>query len=491
MILALMLVSQVLLSGFVFFWLSSQYNNQKQILSEELKDMYVESRNEILDTLIIERLIMPFSGDSLKASTLYKQKETSPYNRDSLHMSVFFDSKPDSTRNKKATYSITVMDSAVILPGQSGEIDHFPLKLNELLLRSTKLFMFESSDTLSEGSTLRVVLRDLIDSTLFKEKFEARLDKQALGVTLDWQDSLFDTIQKHPSNILLIYDGNADNLPMAVIKNYRLYLLKTISPQIVFVFVLLLITAIAFYLSYKSLRKQILLNHLRSDFVSNLTHELKTPVATVKVALESLRKYNSKNDPEQTAEYLRMSSLEMDRLDGLISKVLNHALLEDDTGYVNAERIDLTALIQEVIHRLEPRLIAEKALIKFEEKAEVFIRADRLLCEGILINLIDNSMKYCDKDAEINIHLKTSDKEVAIEIADNGPGIPTEYLDKVFDKFFRIPTNDIHNIKGHGLGLSYVNLVMKSHGGRVKVKNLQAQGCLFTLTFPGIKNNEA
>src|SRR5690606_4272748 len=109
---------------------------------------------------------------------------------------------------------------------------------------------------------------------------------------------------------------------------------------------------------------------------------------------------------------------------------------------------------------------------------------DKLHMQGVLINLLDNSLKYADKQPEINISLSKTAGDIKITIADNGPGIPKEYLDKVFDKFFRVPTGDRHNVKGFGLGLSYSQQIMQQHGGSINVYNKPEGGCVFILILP-------
>jgi len=112
-----------------------------------------------------------------------------------------------------------------------------------------------------------------------------------------------------------------------------------------------------------------------------------------------------------------------------------------------------------------------------------FVDADKLHVHGVLVNLIDNSLKYTCKKPKISIDLTQNEKETILTISDNGIGIPDEYLNKVFDKFFRVPTGDKHNVKGYGLGLNYAALVMKHHGGKISVENLDEGGCRFTLNF--------
>ncbi|PIE87745.1 MAG: hypothetical protein CSA04_05415, partial [Bacteroidetes bacterium] len=217
---------------------------------------------------------------------------------------------------------------------------------------------------------------------------------------------------------------------------------------------------------------------------SNLTHELKTPVATVKVALESLQHFDTLKDPIRTKEFLSISAKEIQRLDQLISKVLHHVLLENKAALVETETFHLRQLTEEVVRQFSSRTSTQQARITIDIEKDLVLTADPLLCQGILHNLLDNSLKYSDKKPDIQIKAYQRNQTIIVEFADNGPGIPEKHLPQIFEKFFRVPGFDKHNVKGHGLGLSYVQLVMKAHKGKIQVRNRSTAGCQFTLQFP-------
>jgi len=484
-ILTLMLVSQLLLTGFVIKWLGSQYFVERDQLKKELQQIYMESQREVIDTLLVQYVILPtLSKDSLtlefgKEKMIRKQITT-----DSMQVKVISGNFVDTAWGGKAMFSISIEDTGLMMPEPNISVDFMRSGLDDMLVRSTRLFMHQSNDSSFGGMDYTVMFNNMIDTGLFKSLFHKRILIDGFDFMVDWSDKT-DGSSGMPTNFkLVIHPDFVGCLPVALIGHYQIYLLKKISPQIIFAIVLLLMTGLAFYLAFISLKKQVLLNRMRSDFVSNLTHELKTPVATVKVALESLQRFDMKKDPEKVTEYLRMSALELERLDGLIAKVLGHTLLEDHAGFIKPEVFDLTGLVGETIQTMEPRIQQDDAGITFLQSEAINITADRLLCQGVLINLIDNSLKYGNKRPQIHITVHQAEKAVILKISDNGPGIPVAYLDRIFDKFFRVPADDRHNVKGYGLGLSYVYLVMKSHGGSVVATNLSNGGCMFTLTFP-------
>ena len=182
-------------------------------------------------------------------------------------------------------------------------------------------------------------------------------------------------------------------------------------------------------------------------------------------------------------EYLRLASEETQRLGELINRVLDHTLLEQKQHPLDLKAIDLNRLIKEVVDTMKIKL-GKKGTIEFiAPEDSIIMSGDPLYLKGVFINLIDNSIKYCDKEPVIKIVAVKNEDEIVIEINDNGPGIPAEYREKVFEKFFRLPSEDIHNVKGYGLGLSFASLVMELHKGSIEVRNL-SPGSSFILKFP-------
>jgi signal transduction histidine kinase len=274
------------------------------------------------------------------------------------------------------------------------------------------------------------------------------------------------------------------------ITNYQPFLLRKIIPQILFGLLLLLLTGFAFIFTYRSLKRQMLLNTLRNEFISNVSHELKTPVSTVKVALEALQNYDQKKDKSISEEYLKMASLEMDRLDLLIQKILNQSLLESRQMMVKTERIDLIRIIITVLESFRPRLDAKNGKIFFNpDVEEAEIQLDPLYIQGVLINLLDNALKYGGDPPIITVSYRENHKMAFVDVADNGEGIPKEYQDKIFERFFRIPTDNKHNVKGYGLGLSFAAEVMEQHKGWIKVQSNPDGGSIFTLGFNKTNND--
>lgn len=236
---------------------------------------------------------------------------------------------------------------------------------------------------------------------------------------------------------------------------------------------------------WRSLRQQKRLAALKNEFVSNITHELKTPIATVGVAIEALKNFNAINDPKRTKEYLDISSSEIHRLGLLVDKVLKLSLFENKAITLQKEKFDLMELVQDVLASMKLQFEKNEAAVTFESIGDNFlIEADKLHITSVLYNLLDNALKYSKGKPVIDVLIKSHQEHVSISVTDNGVGISKEYKNKIFEKFFRIPGGDQHNIKGYGLGLSYVSHIIKKHMGYVDVRSELGKGSTFIVNIP-------
>lgn len=262
------------------------------------------------------------------------------------------------------------------------------------------------------------------------------------------------------------------------------YLIKKISLPILFSIILLGITILSFVLLYRNLLKQRRLAELKNEFISNITHELKTPIATVGVAIEALKNFNAINDPQRTKEYLDISSNELQRLGLLVDKVLKLSVFEKQQLELKYESVNLKEIVDEVTASLKLQLEKNNARVTVTQDGDLNLQGDRLHLLSVVFNLLDNAIKYSNENPSIQIELCGGGQNVELSIKDNGIGIPAEYQNKVFEKFFRVPAGDTHNTKGYGLGLSYVAHVVQKHNGIISVDSQPGLGTRFTIILP-------
>lgn len=235
--------------------------------------------------------------------------------------------------------------------------------------------------------------------------------------------------------------------------------------------------------------KQKRLSEVKTDFINNMTHELKTPISTIGLSSETLLREDFSNDPERLQRYAGIIYKENKRLENQVERVLNIAKMDKEQIKLNYSLFDLHDLIQEACDVFEFNQIETGGKMHLELNAEkTLIKADEVHIGNLIHNLIDNAIKYCDKEPEITISTKNIGSSIQITIQDNGIGIKKENIRMIFDKFYRVSTGNVHNVKGFGLGLYYVKMIVESHGGKISVKSQIGQGTSFIIVLP-MNNN--
>jgi Osmosensitive K+ channel histidine kinase len=269
------------------------------------------------------------------------------------------------------------------------------------------------------------------------------------------------------------------------LENTTWYNIRHMWGQITVSLLLVGLTVLSFVLLLRNLIQQRKLTQLKNDFISNITHELKTPIATVNVAIEALRNFNALDDPQRTRQYLDISANELQRLSLLVDKVLKLSMFEKRQIDLRKENVDLKQLAEEVTASMKLQFEKYKAQVSIKTSGEHFtILADRLHITSVLFNLLDNALKYSKEHPTIQIDIIYTPNAMEMHITDNGIGIAPEFKKKIFDKFFRVPTGNTHNVKGYGLGLSYVAYVIQRHQASIEVESQPGIGSRFIIKFP-------
>lgn len=248
-------------------------------------------------------------------------------------------------------------------------------------------------------------------------------------------------------------------------------------------FVILLILGFSFWFLIRTLLRQKTLEEMKSDFTNNITHELKTPIAVAYAANDALLNFNQAEEKNKREQYLRISQEQLQRLSGLVEQILSMSMENRKSFRLHPEEISLKELITPLME--QHQLKADKPVqIKIEIEPETLtIVADRTHLSNMISNLIDNAVKYSKERAEILIHCQQTEEKVSISVTDKGIGISPDKQKHIFDKFYRIPTGNLHNVKGYGLGLFYVKSMIEKHGGTIHVKSEAGKGSTFTITL--------
>jgi two-component system phosphate regulon sensor histidine kinase PhoR len=232
--------------------------------------------------------------------------------------------------------------------------------------------------------------------------------------------------------------------------------------------------------------KQQKLTDLQKDFINNMTHEFKTPISSIKIASDVILD-ESRNQTPRLHQYAEIIKEQNERLNTQVEKVLNIARLEKDKFKLTFERVDLIHLLNRVVRLEKIRFDEKGGKLELEDPdGSVMIKADKLHLTNVLSNILDNASKYCVDKPKVLIRVETDNKELKLKIIDNGIGIKKENLKNIFDKFFRVSTGNIHDVKGFGLGLFYVKNICDAHGWKINVESNNDQGTEFTILIPVI-----
>ncbi len=471
-----MTASLVVLAGFLVLFLKKTWDDERDALAKEVGYVFVGAMRKIESGLLARMVVrrqLPLPGGAAKLEIL---NMTLPTAHDSARVMAFI--REDSTVVQHE------------LHGPPEDRQKFDLKierraeklegLSDLKGSISMVIALESSDS---SSGLNWQMRDFLPHLV------ASFDSSLAAAGLKIEHQIVRQAAATPGKIQTASytDEASGERFVAEISNYNLLVFKKILPQIALALMVFGMVALAFFSIWKTLLRQQKLAALRSDLLQNISHELKTPVSTVGVALEALREFDVLKNPQRTDEYLEIAKNELARLTLLVDKVLGMAQFEQREMPMSRTVFDFRKMVEEVLAAMRLQFERHRAEINFEVQGTDFlVLGDRLHLAGVVFNLLDNALKYGGRwtvdgrreAPEISIQLVENQEIVKLEIADDGPGVPPEFEQKVFEKFFRVPTGAVHDVKGHGLGLSYVAAVVEQHGGSVVVR-----GPVFTVNL--------
>lgn len=262
-------------------------------------------------------------------------------------------------------------------------------------------------------------------------------------------------------------------------------LVRKMSAMIIFSSGLLIVLVASFIFVIYTLFWQKRLSEVKNDFINNLTHEFKTPIATTSLAAEMLVKENISNYPDKVKRYAGVILYENKRLQSQVEQILQIARFEKGTFSFKQEKLDVHQLIDNIMLSFELRIEKSKALVTTSLEAKNYIvNTDSTHITNVIYNLLDNAFKYSPRVPEIKISTRDIKKGIIISVEDKGVGIAKKYQNDIFKNLFRIPTGNLHEVRGFGLGLYYSKYVVESLGGEITVESEAGKGSIFAVSLP-------
>ncbi|MCT4560446.1 MAG: HAMP domain-containing histidine kinase [Crocinitomicaceae bacterium] len=304
------------------------------------------------------------------------------------------------------------------------------------------------------------------------------LNPKNYDLSLDTNLTVYSRIALFPSNML------DDSLVLHVYFPSKLtFLFKEMLGSIGVTLTLVLIIVVTLIFMMRTIQEQRRLDEMKTDFISNMTHEFKTPISTISLACEAMSDSDMLGDSvNQTRPYVRMIDEENKRLSLLVERILQSAVLEKGKAELKKEFVLLNTMVYDAVENVKLKVRSMNGQISLDlPKEEMTVYADKMHLNNCLSNLLDNAIKYSKDAPQIEVVVTSDKASYQISVKDHGLGIRKEHIDKIFDKLYRVPTGNVHNVKGFGLGLSYVKSIIELHKWDLTVKSAFGEGTTFTI----------
>ncbi len=265
----------------------------------------------------------------------------------------------------------------------------------------------------------------------------------------------------------------------------RKFLLSSILGMIALSILFTSIIVIAYSSAIYQLIKQRQISQIKTDFINNMTHEFKTPIATINLALDSIKNPKIIGDQEKVLRYIKMIKEENKRMNAQVENVLRISKLDKKDLNISKERIKLHDIVEDAVSHIELIVEDKKGYVKTHLNAEKSsVLANDTHFTNVIVNIFDNAVKYSDEAPKIDVYTENVGNNILLKIADQGNGMSKQVQKKVFEKFYREHSGNVHNVKGHGLGLAYVKRIVDDHQGHISVESEKGKGSVFTITLP-------
>jgi two-component system phosphate regulon sensor histidine kinase PhoR len=458
----------------------------RDILKEEFKSMLaVEETISIQDTSIFENgemqdylIIRGTSYDSISGVTA-EQKVLA---RNMTQLRDLFKKADENALSEDSRLSVQ-LDQRVV-----QQIFKKARFVNEMMLDVFRSGISGSPSERVDVFFLDSVLKTELDLDDLPHRYEfmitdanntpIKFDKAPKNYTI-----AMDTSKSHATKLFPTNAIDEDIYLHLRFPQQKSILLKGIGAGLAINLALMILIIVALVFMFRTILTQKKLSELKSDFISNMTHEFKTPISTISLACEAMGDSDVVTQNDETKPYVKMIGEENKRLSVLVERILQSATLDRGELNIKKEAVELNGIVAGVVENAQFRIRNSGGSIHLKLPEDpIVIEADPMHTTNVISNLIDNAIKYSEKAPQITVSLSSGPSPV-LSVKDEGIGIKKEHLNKIFDKLYRIPTGNIHNVKGFGLGLSYVKAIADLHNWRVNVKSKYGTGSEFTIEF--------
>ncbi|WP_378182247.1 sensor histidine kinase [Aquimarina sp. SS2-1] len=474
--------------GIQIYWNYINYQSGKQQLINEVQISLDNAVDQYFTELAEENTISFITNDS--ANQINKTLRL-----DSLIQKIDI-SNNNFTRLDSIRFKIDTSYSDLDSLETCRHIENLTLRDTKSLRFSRNFILLKSKDSVQDvfkTLTSKIIVSLTQDSiglqkidTLLREELLRKKVNVTYGLKLDPErlpvKTLYDDVIASAS---LYTASKSAYLPKSsklelYFTNEKLIIFKKNLLGILLSFLLAgtVIACLLFLLKIINHQKQ--LAELKNDLISNITHEFKTPIATISAALEAIQNFNQENDPEKTKKYVQMSSNQLEKLNTMVEKILETATLDSEELQLNIEKINLVNLIDSITKKHQTNS-PSKQIVFTGIHDTIWKKVDPFHFENAINNIVDNAIKYGGDTIEVN--LKNIKSTIILEVIDNGTSLTKAQKDKIFEKFYRVPKGNTHDVKGFGIGLFYTKTIIEKHGGTIELL-LEQERTNFKITLP-------
>ena len=497
-LIVLMTLSLIGITGIQAYWISNAYGIKEEKFNQEVGEALasvsgrleaIEAVNFLNDSFMKDSffnsssLLRHFDND--RFDTVKRRSEGGFFMSMKVSGDTNFVVNIDSSSNLELKSSFSTADS-----NYNHVFRNFPVKVERrisYLNHVVKKLMLH--DVRKSGSVANRPMMDDLDSLI-------RFELETKGIDVDFEYAVVENndfaIQSdnwNPKNeqkaALFPGDFFGSRLLLVSFPRKANYLLGSMwfTLLVSMLFTVAMIFTFSKTLSYSIRQKRI--SDIKTDFINNMTHEFKTPIATINLAIDALNNDKVINSPDKIKHYSKVIKQENNRMNMQVESVLRMALMDKKELELSYEPIVVQDLLDECIDHIKLSMEARGGKIqKFFNDSKIELSADRNHLGNTIINILDNAMKYSIGAPEIKVVTEVTKNDFIIIISDKGIGMTNDEQKKIFDRFFRVTSGNIHNIKGHGLGLSYVQGIIDAHGGRIDVESEKNKGSKFYIYLP-------
>jgi len=445
--------------------------------SELLKFFYVEKNAITNETIIYSNSIIPEdysvsssffdkNNDSTKLKNFVSKRVTEVYNENSLDNSGF---QNQVTPNEKIE--------------KSGRMD---------ILDKVQYEIYFKDIAATRSITQRVSNKQLHDLLAFelngygiKTPFEFGIYSNGLATKVKSEKFKYDKKNTYDISVFTDNDGVSKYQLLVSFPQKKLFLISDLIGIALLAFLFTAIIIVAYYSALNQLNKQRHISQIKTDFINNMTHEFKTPIATINLALDAIKNPKIIEDKEKVFRYLQMIKEENKRMHAQVENVLRISKLEKRELDIKKEAHNMHEIVEEAVEHVSLIVEDREGTINVDLKAtKTSVLLNDVHFTNVLVNILENAVKYSPEKPVIEVTSENIKNFIIIKIKDQGLGISKVSQKKIFDKFYREHTGDIHNVKGHGLGLAYVKRIVDDHHGEVMVESEKGKGSTFIIKLP-------